>query len=143
MQDYLRTSESVNKVNESREYLKNLLWLRSSFGNRNPEQVAMVSIRYLVAIQGCDPNRNPDRNPGRNLRSRTFQGFRFEIATLIATLVETSVPERFRVANRVAIRVSIRNPESQPEVPKIRNPGGFSMVAIRVANRVSIAISQP
>ena len=44
----------------------------------------MVSIRYLVAIQGCDPN--PGRNPGRNLCSRTFQGFRFEIATLIATL---------------------------------------------------------
>ena len=103
----------------------------------------MVSIRNLVAIQGCNPNRNPDRNPGRNLRTRTFQGFRIEIATLIATLVETlvetSVPERFRVA----IRVAIRNPESQPEGPKIRNPGVFSMVAIRVANRVSIAISQP
>ena len=62
------------------------------------------------------------------------------IATLIATLVETSVPERLRVANRVAIRVD-------PEGSKIHNPGGFSMVAIRVAirvaNRVSIAISQP
>ena len=78
----------------------------------------MVWIQYLVAIQGCDPNRNPDcnsgRNPGRNLRSRMFQGFRIEIATLIATLVETSVPERFRVANRDAIRVTTlnRNPET-------------------------------
>ena len=52
--------------NSTREYLKNLLWLRSYFGNRNPEQVAMVSIRNLVAIQGCDPNRNPDHNPDRN-----------------------------------------------------------------------------
>ena len=69
------------------------------------------------------------------------------IATLIATLIKTSVPERFRVANRVAIRVSNHNPESQPKGPKIRNPGGFSMVAIRVANRVanrvSIAIRNP
>ena len=46
-----------------------------------------------------------------------------------------------RVVIRVLIRVSIRNPESQPEGPKIRNPGGFSMVAIRVANRVSNRVS--
>ena len=66
---------------------------------------------------------------------------RFE--TLIATLVLTFVPERFRVANRVSIRVAIRNPELQPEGTKICNPGVFSMVAIKVANRVSIAILQP
>ena len=49
-----------------REYLKNLLWFRSCFGNQNPEQVAIVSIRNLIAIQGCDTNRNNDRNPGQN-----------------------------------------------------------------------------
>ena len=65
------------------------------------------------------------------------------IATLIATLVETFIPERFRVLIRVSIRVEIRNPELQPEGPKIHNPWVFSMVAIRVANRVLIAISQP
>ena len=53
-----------NNIDILREYLKNLLWLRSSFGNRNPGQVAMVSIRNLVAIQGCDPNRNLDCNQG-------------------------------------------------------------------------------
>ena len=39
--------------------------------------------------------------------------------------------------------VAIRNPETQPEGPKIRNPGVLCMVAIRVANRVAIAILQP
>ena len=37
--------------------------------------------------------------------------------------------------------VAIRNPESQPEGPKIRNLRVFSMVAIRVANRVTIRVS--
>ena len=64
-----------------------------------------------------------------------FKGLQIEISTLIAT----TVSELFRVANH--------NPESQPVGPKIRNTGFFSMVAIRVANRVatrvSIAISQP
>ena len=81
-----------------REFVKNLLWLRSSFGIRNPEQVAMVVICNLVAIQGCEAICNP-----------------------IATMIATSVPERFRVA----IRVAIRNPESQPEGPKICNSGRF------------------
>ena len=49
--------------------------------------------------------------------------------------------------------VSNRNPDRNPGPfqnvsglrtgPKVRNPGAFSMVAIRVANRVSITISQP
>ena len=47
----------------------------------------MVVIQNLVAIQGCDPN----RNPGRNLRSRTFQGFQIKIKTLVETLAETTV----------------------------------------------------
>ena len=76
----------------------------------------MVAIWNLVAIQGCEANCNPYRNPGWNFRSRHF---------------------------RVATRVAIRNPESQPEGPKIHNPGCFYMVAIRVANRVSIAIWKP
>ena len=88
-----------------------------------------------------------ENHPGLQILGPSGCDSRLQIATLIATLVETFAPERFRVANRVAIRVAIRNPESQPEGPKIRNPGGFSMVAIRVANRVanrvSIAISQP
>ena len=105
-------------VLESREFVKNLLLLRSSFGIPNPEQVAMVAIRNLVAIQGSQPwskpsfqnvsgvvnqNRNPDLNPGRNpdrnLRST----------------------EHFRVA----IRVVNHNPETQPEGPKIRKPCFF------------------
>ena len=45
------------------------------------------------------------------------------------------------VAIRVSIRVAIRNPKSQPEGPKIRNPEGFSMVEIRVANRVANRVS--
>ena len=68
-----------------------------------------------------------------------FKGLQIEISTLIETLKHSGM----KISTRVAIRVAIRNPESQPEGPKIRNPGGFSMVAIRVANRVSIAISQP
>ena len=60
-----------------REFLKNLLWLRSSFGNRNPEQVAMVAIEtWLFAMVV--------------IRIATL------IATLIETLVETSVSESFR-----------------------------------------------
>ena len=74
----------------TREFVKNLLWLRSSFENRNPEQVAMIAIRNLVAIhnpetfwnggfggfdqgcdqgcnqgrdQGCDSDRNPESQP--------------------------------------------------------------------------------
>ena len=59
------------------------------------------------------------------------------IATLIKTLVETSVSESCYGFDPKS------QPWSQPEGPKIRNPGGFSMVAIRVANRVSIAIRNP
>ena len=81
--------EGSNKRVVIREYLENLLWLRSSFGNQNPEPFAMVAIETW-----------------------SFAMVSIRIATLIATLVKTSVPECFRaeirVANRVAIRVTTR-----------------------------------
>ena len=58
----------------TREYLKDLLWLRSSFENRNPEPFAMVSIEtWSFAMV--------------SIRIATL------IETLIETLVETSVSE--------------------------------------------------
>ena len=92
-----------------REFVNNLLWLRSSFGNRNPEQVAMVSIRNLGAIQGCDPNRNHGRNHVRNHHSRTFQGCEIAIETLFATLKLSGTEVSTRVAIRVAIRIATLN----------------------------------
>ena len=75
----------------NRKFVKNLLWLRLSFGIRNPGMVAMVAIRNLVAIQGCESIRNPDRNPVHNRRSRTFQGCEIAIETLFATLFATLI----------------------------------------------------
>ena len=72
--------ELILRPDMYREFVKNLLWFQSSFGIRNPEQVAMVMICNLVAIQSCQA-----------------------ICNRIATLVATSVPERFRVVIRVAI----------------------------------------
>ena len=82
--------EGSNKRVVIREYLKNLLWLRSSFGNRNPEPFAMVEIETW-----------------------SFAMVSIRIATLIATLVETSVRNPgtevlTRVSTRVSIRVAIR-----------------------------------
>ena len=52
----------------NREYLKNLLWLRSSFEDRNPEPFAMVAIETW-----------------------SFAMVSIRIATLIATLIETLI----------------------------------------------------
>ena len=61
-----------------REFLKDLLWLRSSFENRNPEPFAMVSIEtWSFAMV--------------SIRIATL--IETLIATLIETLIETSVSE--------------------------------------------------
>ena len=49
---------------ETREFVKNLLWLRSSFGNQNPEQVAMMVLIHNPESQPevpkiCNPKKRP------------------------------------------------------------------------------------
>ena len=61
-------------ANAGREYLKNLLWLQSSFGNRNPEPFAMVAIETW-----------------------SFAMVSIRIATLIETLIATLFATKFRI----------------------------------------------
>ena len=80
-----------------REYLKDLLWLRSSFEDRNPEPFAMVLIETW-----------------------SFAMVSIRIATLIETLIEPWSKPLFQKVAIVSIRVAIETLNRNPETTMFR-----------------------